>query len=382
MIPDCDWAGQAGHLPCRLVSEGGDASHLRGARRERRRGRDTRADRWSSRARPTIRLCSTPGIHDEQARVYAGARTEGGHPRAPGRGAVVDGRPRRRGAAGGRSPARRRPSRTYVDRVARNPYTGGEMQAGEGPGEYTYKRDDDGRGYRFIGHLEDGEFTVPWTPDIVGHDHDLATEDDRLSAGKPTENSPAWWSSSSGGVRQSPLTSPLPLVEEGDTLRPTVDASAQAGVAAVSALALDDQGTGRGQGARRRVGRRPLRRHTGLRARARHRGAVRGGAEDLGRRERLRRCSHRPSGGDRHLGGGPRLAGAAGEGGQAGRRHRRPAPNGQPAMAQLRQRHAAPAREGSGRIRLHRRRPRVHAQGDVADRRGNGELAEPPRRAP
>jgi len=49
----------------------------------------------------------------------------------------------------------------YVETWPENPYTGGAMQAGNGPGEYTYERTNDERGYRFTGHLEDGDFTVP-----------------------------------------------------------------------------------------------------------------------------------------------------------------------------------------------------------------------------
>jgi len=49
----------------------------------------------------------------------------------------------------------------YVESWPENPYTGEAMQAGKGPGEYTYQRTNGERGYRFTGYLEDGDFTVP-----------------------------------------------------------------------------------------------------------------------------------------------------------------------------------------------------------------------------
>jgi hypothetical protein len=51
---------------------------------------------------------------------------------------------------------------TYLDVWPTNPYSGGPMEPGEAPGQYTYERVDGGLGFRLSGHLEGGgDFTVP-----------------------------------------------------------------------------------------------------------------------------------------------------------------------------------------------------------------------------
>jgi hypothetical protein len=49
----------------------------------------------------------------------------------------------------------------YVEAWPDNPYSGGPMEPGKDPGDYTYERVSTGRGYRITGHLQDGDFTVP-----------------------------------------------------------------------------------------------------------------------------------------------------------------------------------------------------------------------------
>jgi len=51
--------------------------------------------------------------------------------------------------------------KTYLDQWPQNPYTGGDMEPGDAPGQYTYKRTDGRQGFLLTGHLEDGDFTVP-----------------------------------------------------------------------------------------------------------------------------------------------------------------------------------------------------------------------------
>jgi hypothetical protein len=52
--------------------------------------------------------------------------------------------------------------KTYLDAWPENPYTGGPMEPGKDPGQYTYERLDSGRSYRLTGHFEGGgDFTVP-----------------------------------------------------------------------------------------------------------------------------------------------------------------------------------------------------------------------------
>ena len=102
---------------------------------------------------------STPGSRDQQA-LYAGAKTEEGiHAlQVAVQSWMVD-------HDGEAPPADEvRPGgaiEKYVGPWPENPYTGGAMQPGKGPGEYTYERTNGERGYRFTGHLEDGDFTVP-----------------------------------------------------------------------------------------------------------------------------------------------------------------------------------------------------------------------------
>lgn len=50
---------------------------------------------------------------------------------------------------------------TYIDQWPANAYTGGPMEPGDAPGDYTYERLEAGRAYRLTGHFEDGDFTVP-----------------------------------------------------------------------------------------------------------------------------------------------------------------------------------------------------------------------------
>jgi hypothetical protein len=51
----------------------------------------------------------------------------------------------------------------YVDPWPRNPYTGGLMQPGGGPGDYFYRRLPGGDGYTLTGYGGDGAplLTVP-----------------------------------------------------------------------------------------------------------------------------------------------------------------------------------------------------------------------------
>ena len=56
---------------------------------------------------------------------------------------------------------------TYIDQWPANAYTGEPMEPGDAPGDYTYKRLEAGQRFRLTGHFEDGDFTVPETPDIV-----------------------------------------------------------------------------------------------------------------------------------------------------------------------------------------------------------------------